>query len=629
MNGLDTLHAQSPIREYMDWMAHTGNEPLYKEKYAAIVEAQKAEKPCFITVVIRTQGKRIDMLQDVFLCLQAQVDQDFEVVVICHRAEKSAYEAVCQLIRQQGEAFAAKTRCIASDEGQRGAPINLGFAYARGAYAVCLDDDDLVFDHWIACFHDAAQTQQGKILHAYVLTQSWRVIVKGDRQHQAAMGPAGHDYCVPYQTIRQQSKNRCPFMGLAFPMFLFREMHILFDEAITTTEDWDYLLRTAGIAGVWDIPEPTAIYRLWNAQDTSRNLHQYQEWKDNYRLIGERMASVPLLVPSAEAAPYRVSLMGLQDDDVEKGRASFLNIALLFWSDGENFTDAQHMSAPVSYGKKGIRVCFDLDPQEDTAHIRRIRIDPARAGLFTLSEVKVTLRYDGGETVALTMADMIATNGVAQEGDVFFLTEDPMMVFSAEPQGNLRQIVMEAALSYRCPQMVHRWVAAFCADANWMAENTNRARLYLNHGAGYSDAQCLVREHIFRESAYHAVFDISPEQAAGLLELRFDPTEAGMLWLDELHMVLTYQDGHQTEVPVRASGWFNGFETEKGAAFIEHNPYLFLPVEAGAQLVRAEITARIAFVNTRQMERLFAQATRVPDYALLCAQLDKLRQTEE
>lgn len=628
MKELDALHARSPIREYMNWISHTGDDALYQEKYAAIVAAQETEKPCFITVVIRTQGKRIDMLQDVFLSLQAQLDQDFEVVIICHRAEKQAYEAVCRTVAQQGEAFAAKVRCIASNEGERGAPINLGFAHARGEYAVCLDDDDLVLDHWIACFHEAAQTQRGKILHAYVVTQPWKVFLRDERQQLMAEGKPGHEYCVPYDTIRQQSTNRCPFMGLAFPLFLFRDMHILFDEHITTTEDWDYLLRTAGITGVHDITEPTAIYRLWNAQDASRQLHQHEEWKENYRRIGQRLSDAPLIIPVSEAANYRSMLMGLKDDEADKGRASFLNVAILFWSDGSAFTDHCHVTARVGYGKGKMRAIFDLPPEEDRTNIRRLRFDPAKAGMFSLEAVSVKLIYDSGETVALSMENLIASNGVIEGDSICFLTGDPMLTFRVEPRGALRQVCVYGTLSFECPQMVQRFISEICADANWLAENTNRARLYLDTGRDYNDEQCILCDTVYRGQDYHASFTLSQEQSAGLRGLRFDPTEAGMVWLDGLQIRLTYADGRQTDVSPLDCGWFNGFVTPTGVAFIDSNPYMFLPVDASAQLVQAEVRAKIEFVDLKQMELLFSQAASVPDYALICAQLDKLRRKQ-
>ena len=47
----------------------------------------------FLTVLVRTQGKRIEPLRDALLCLAAQSDQDFEVIVLDHDSEPDAAAA--------------------------------------------------------------------------------------------------------------------------------------------------------------------------------------------------------------------------------------------------------------------------------------------------------------------------------------------------------------------------------------------------------------------------------------------------------------------------------------------------------------------------------------------------------
>lgn len=633
MEWLDLLHPQSPVREYIAWISQSGNDALYAQKYQRLVEANAGEKPgCFITVVIRTQGKRPDMLQDVLLSLQAQLDPDFEVVILCHRAEEAAYQTVQGLIAAQPADFAARVRCVRTDEGQRGAPINLGFAYARGEYAVCLDDDDIVFDHWIQAFHQAARKEAGKILHAYVLTQPWKAWTDAQgRQCLQACGTPGDDYCVDFNTLRQQAINFCPFMGLAFPLFLYRRMHILFDEELTTTEDWDYLLRTAGVAGVADIQVPTAIYRLWDTQDVSHALYREKEWNSNYRQIDRTLRKTPVLIPIAEAARTR-AIIAPTTQEYEKGRSSFLNTAHLFWADQEEFCEKDLVKTQVQYRDGSFRCAFTLPTDEAFGRqtVSRVRIDPTEEGLFALDRVKALLRYTDGSESEQTLIDCQEHNGIAFDDKVLFLAEDPMLVFGADAQKTLKQVIFTARISYECPQALKEQLAESCMDMRHSAQDLITARLYINSGKGFSEKESILCAPAYYEDRYEAVFNVAgfAQGAGDIRQIRFDPLEVGMFSLRGLQIRLTYADGAQEAVPLSDCQWHNGFETADAVAFIARDPIICLRVAAGRALKEARFTAAIHFEDLTQMELLFSQATRVSNYEVVYAQLNEARKKE-
>ena len=625
---METLHPESPIREYLRWMSRSGNEDLYRERYEPIVRAQEGQKKWFLSVVMRTQGRRMDMLQDALTCLQAQGDEDFEVVIICHRAEEAAWKAVEALVCRQAPAFAERVRVFHSETGERGAPLNLGFAYARGEYAVCLDDDDLVLDHWVSSFHEAAREHDGMILHSWALTQAWQAETDGmGRQSLRSTGTPDAKYCVPYRTIDQQSENHCPFMGLAFPLFLFRTAHVLFNEELTTTEDWDYLLRTAGIAGVWDINEPTAIYRIWNTKDASRNLIREPEWKDNYRRIGQQMQDKPLILTSAEATASREELMGLQSAG-QKGRSCFIREAVMFWSDERPFSDARWMAAPVQMKDGWIRAQFHLGERCGGERVTRFRIDPAEETMFALDHIRV--RCMDGETTLLEMTgnDIRETNGLIDGDKLLFLAEDPRIIWESQEPIPPCTVVFTARVSFQAPERLAIWAEDLCADARWLAQNRETAHLYMDRGEGFRPEESAACGEVFRKEGYRAEFDLPESMAEGIRELRFDPTEAEMLWLDQLEIHLSYADGGDTGLKARDVRWMNGFESGEGLAFIERDPYMMIAVEPGRALRRVTVTGQAAFVRAEKMEDLFAQAVRVPDYELIVGQLHSMRQQQ-
>ena len=74
-------------------------------------------------------------------------------------------------------------------------------------------------------------------------------------------------------------------------------------------------MRLAAFAGVTDIPETTAIYRMWENAENSQSLHEQPEWKRNYARIQARFTQMPVLLqpdapklrlPEGEA-PYEIS----------------------------------------------------------------------------------------------------------------------------------------------------------------------------------------------------------------------------------------------------------------------------------------------------------------------------------
>ena len=627
-----SLHPDSPVREYLRWMGQGGNEVLYNAQYAPLAAAN-AEQPRhpFLTVVIRTQGTRPEMLQDVLTCLQAQRDEDFEVILICHRGKPEAVRAMEELIAAQAPGFASRVRVTASDRGERGAPLNLGFAMARGDYAVCLDDDDLVLDHWTESFHTAAKEHAGMILHAWALTQPWKATSgpDGKQRLRAAGSPEGR-YCVPYRTLTQQAENYCPFMGLAFPLFLFREAHILFSEELTTTEDWDYLLRTAGIAGVYDLEEITAIYRLWNTKDASRKKVQEPEWKANYRSIHMNQRQAPLLLTAAEAEVCREELTGLQSAG-QKGRSCFLREAVLFWSGEEEFSDKRHMVTKIAMNKGWLRAEFPLGDKMreagDSRPITRLRIDPAEEALFALEQIRVRL-YDGETQIGELGPEQIReTNGLQEGGQILFLADDPRIILKAEEPIPPCTIVFTARVVYRSPRVMTRWAEDLCADARWLADNRDIAHLYPDRGAGILPEEVLTCRGVLGQEGYRAVFDIpaAPDGAEPIRAMRFDPTEAEMFAVDELRISLTGADGREATLGADDIGWLNGFITGDGAAFIARDPIMSFAVPDGMELRQVTITGKAAFLTAEEMEDRFAAARRVPDYGMTIAQLQTMR----
>jgi hypothetical protein len=94
-------------------------------------------------------------------------------------------------------------------------------------------------------------------------------------------------------------------MTVAFPIGVYRDLGERFDETLTTTEDWDFLLRSASLVGVADTPEITAVYRRWIAEESSATVHDKDEWRLNMFEVHRKMDSQPILLQAGETRRIR------------------------------------------------------------------------------------------------------------------------------------------------------------------------------------------------------------------------------------------------------------------------------------------------------------------------------------
>ncbi len=295
---------------YIGFLLHIFGEPepLFTARYRPIVEAEAAKegKRPFLSVVMRTQGRRPEMLREALLCLMGQTDDDFELLLIGHKLDEAGRAQLSCCMEELPSSLRERLRVFETERGNRTSPLNLGFAHARGAYAAVLDDDDLVFDDWVQRFHEAAQEAPGAVLHAYIVTQKWETQAGENGLLLRSAAAPGAECCSDFCYSRELAVNLCPLLGLAFPLEAFRRWGLLFDESLSTTEDWDYLMRLAFLFGVRDIPQPTGLYRLWLNAENSQTAHPAQEWETNYETIQRKFRQMPALFPAGSEKLERV-----------------------------------------------------------------------------------------------------------------------------------------------------------------------------------------------------------------------------------------------------------------------------------------------------------------------------------
>ncbi|MBC6962288.1 MAG: glycosyltransferase [Nitrosomonas sp.] len=263
-------------------------------------ESDIAIRRPFLSVITRTQGRRPATLRDALLALAAQTCDDFEVVVVGHKLTIDHQLVVERLIEDCPQFLRDRIRLIRVERGNRTAPLNEGFAAAKGKYIAILDDDDLPMAHWVETFKMLANDNSGCVLRTVAIKQEFDEVYNTFTQIKIPRAISGFikEYPSTFNWMDHLRINRTPPIALAFPRAAFTDLNIRFDESLTTTEDWDYLMRIAPICGVASSPSITCIYRWWKGAENSQSMHSQEEWRTNHFRIFNKMDQVPTLLPA-------------------------------------------------------------------------------------------------------------------------------------------------------------------------------------------------------------------------------------------------------------------------------------------------------------------------------------------
>jgi len=263
----------------------------------------------FLTVVTRTQGERIESLREAMLCLAAQSCQNFEVIVVGHKLDLQRQLAIERVIADQYEPLRKRIRLVKVDDGERAAPLNAGFEHANGRYVAMFDDDDLVFGHWVETFKKLAEKNPGKLLRATCVSQQWDKLSLHERSSATRSKSGYHSqYPESFDLFDHLVENRSPLHSLAFPVSLYRDLGFRFDEALTTAEDWDFIMRVCHLAGVVSSAEVTCVYRRWENAASSYTIHDQSEWDSNYQHTLRKLDAMPFLLPPGGTCKIRTLL---------------------------------------------------------------------------------------------------------------------------------------------------------------------------------------------------------------------------------------------------------------------------------------------------------------------------------
>lgn len=432
------------VMRYLQGLEHLNDDnssKLFEEKYLPIIEQEKRQNTPFLSVIIRTQGKREDGLREALLCLNAQNNQNFEIILIAHKAGSNEAQMIEQILNEQEETFRKKIRYYKLNEGTRTTPLNFGFAHAWGEYAAVFDDDDILFDDWVESFYVLSKSNKGRILHSYAFAQNWSNVA--EMGYRAESSPS-NNYCVNFDLLSQLVYNRCPLMTLAFPLNMFQKAGIIFNEKLNVTEDWEYFMRLAFVCGVSDIENATAIYRFWDNIETSATLHDDGAWKKTYRDIQANFNSMDIILPANNVKRITDSLFGESAVNVVTNRGQILS--QLYYSEGDPFNNTKVVQAINKKNFPEVDVWFVFQDKRNT--IKQLRIDLVEEGMVVLRDLKIDVWFTNGEKKEIYLNEVVH-NGLEHENVVWFLRDDPMLVFELDDKRILDVVHVTGILEHK------------------------------------------------------------------------------------------------------------------------------------------------------------------------------------
>jgi SAM-dependent methyltransferase len=271
-----------------------GPSPAFRTPPAA----PPSEQGPFLSVLVRTQGKRQHTFVETLLSLAAQDCADFEVLVLCHDVDAPERARIEETIGEFHPAFSGRVRVVEVCGGGRSHPLNVGAAEAAGRYLAVLDDDDVALGNWVGELRGLAEGHPGMVVRIGVAEQ-WVKELPGAWDGEAGYEPVDRPRCpypMHFDLLEHLGENQTPPSGFAVPRSLVTDLGQGWDESLPVYEDWDLLMRAASLCGVANAPVVGALYRRWRVGESSKTAHADHEWQAAQASVISKLDRAPYLL---------------------------------------------------------------------------------------------------------------------------------------------------------------------------------------------------------------------------------------------------------------------------------------------------------------------------------------------
>lgn len=266
------LRPQPALLEFLEYFAPV----LYDPEFAA--RWMDTRNRAFLTVIVRTTGRRPRELEEALLCLTAQSSRDFSVLVMIHNPTDEQYERTRRQVTQFCVASGIEGNAHRVHGGMRGAPLQEGVVRAEGRYAAILDDDDYVTADWVEVFASLEGAAPGRVLRSSAAVRVMDSVTGAISSTRVCCTPTEIEYGAEWSVTNHLVINQTPIHAFAFPLFAVRHLGVNFRSDIPVVEDWDFLMRITALCGVLDSERPTAIYNRHEVDTSVRHVTD-DDWR--------------------------------------------------------------------------------------------------------------------------------------------------------------------------------------------------------------------------------------------------------------------------------------------------------------------------------------------------------------
>jgi glycosyltransferase involved in cell wall biosynthesis len=314
----DIFSPDSQVTEFV-WLLKPGSRIIQSAKKINTLESP------LLSILVRTQGKRNELLVEALYSVYAQDLDDYEVIICFHNNKEDRNNLLEQLkgiLNNLPGALKSKLRLIISTGSGRSAPLNDLLEAATCHYLCFLDDDDLLFPYYVSTLKKGIEKYgMGPIFQTYAASRMVNVVGDTVKKEVAdftdkpsfilnlyaetfpyTVENISAKWVLPFDPIVQQYHNHVPITCYIFPRKLIEQTNQRFRPDFELGEDWEFLMRISQLLKVVTLPEITAAINIrTNQSNTVNNADLLPDWKFVLKRRLAAQVNQPLLLEGQAA----------------------------------------------------------------------------------------------------------------------------------------------------------------------------------------------------------------------------------------------------------------------------------------------------------------------------------------